>query len=562
MPVMPSQTTSTDGDRALPAAARLGGLLPARELAGQCRFTDAWRATCAAIVERPFHPEAWILLARIAAAQGHHETALACARRACELAPKWEAAAWVLKEELENGVPLRVPSSSPPLEMPELSVLPRLSVCLITRNEERHLTRCLNSIFDLAHEIIVVDTGSTDATVGIARSFGVRVRCVPWADDFSAARNEALLDARGDWILMLDADEELDEASRDQLTNELRQAEVLGYRLPILDVGGVKEDRNFVPRLFRNAPGLFYSGRVHEQIFPRVAALARQWGLVQMPAGSVLLHHGYAPDEMRRRDKIARNLRLIERALTETPGDAQLLMQHGLELARSGRQPEALDQYRRAADELARGGVGEVSPEFRETLLMQFTAQLLAAGRLAGVASLLHEPWIGENNLSASLSFVLGIACLKLGQPAEAAKHFQRTLARRNDPAIGPVHPDIHTVAPHHCLAMSLAAAGVVTAADSAFQAALQAAPDTHPVWMDYCRFLAGHGRETDAVRLCCQIAAKRPDDTAPWELGAAIMMRFPALGGFAREWIEEAGTRFPAHAGFRQMRLAVAPGV
>ena len=76
----------------------------------------------------------------------------------------------------------------------------RASLCVIARNEEANLSACLASAADLVHEIIVIDTGSTDRTKEVAASFGARVFDFPWCDDFSAARNESLRHATGDWI--------------------------------------------------------------------------------------------------------------------------------------------------------------------------------------------------------------------------------------------------------------------------------------------------------------------------------------------------------------------------
>ena len=89
-----------------------------------------------------------------------------------------------------------------------------LSLCMVVKNEERHLPRCLDSVRDLAGESIVVDTGSTDQTARIAAGYGAQV--IPFdftAVDFAAARNCAIAHARGRWILVLDADETLDRAS-------------------------------------------------------------------------------------------------------------------------------------------------------------------------------------------------------------------------------------------------------------------------------------------------------------------------------------------------------------
>lgn len=84
-----------------------------------------------------------------------------------------------------------------------------LSLCMIVRNEEQNLSECLDSVKNVVDEIIVIDTGSTDETVGIAESYGAQVEHFPWCDDFSKARNESIKYASGDWILWLDADERL-----------------------------------------------------------------------------------------------------------------------------------------------------------------------------------------------------------------------------------------------------------------------------------------------------------------------------------------------------------------
>ena len=96
--------------------------------------------------------------------------------------------------------------------IPQPGVLPEkpmLSICMIVRDEETTLPRCLKSVQDVADEVIVVDTGSKDNTVSIARDFGAKVYHFEWRDDFAAARNESLKYASGDWIFQIDADEEL-----------------------------------------------------------------------------------------------------------------------------------------------------------------------------------------------------------------------------------------------------------------------------------------------------------------------------------------------------------------
>src|ERR1700683_2153470 len=99
----------------------------------------------------------------------------------------------------------------------------------------------------------------------------------------------------------------------------------------MIDIGHEKEGCSYVPRLFRNAPGLFFVGRVHEQIFSSLEVRAREWGLKNVLGRSALLHHGYRPEVVAGRNKIERNLRLLRQAIEELPGEPNLLMNFGME---------------------------------------------------------------------------------------------------------------------------------------------------------------------------------------------------------------------------------------
>src|ERR1700730_1719400 len=94
---------------------------------------------------------------------------------------------------------------------------PTISLCVIARDEESFIGDCLASAQPFVDEIVVLDTGSTDATIEIARSYGARIGTFAWRDDFAAARNAAITLATCDWIFMLDADERLQPASGPQL---------------------------------------------------------------------------------------------------------------------------------------------------------------------------------------------------------------------------------------------------------------------------------------------------------------------------------------------------------
>src|SRR6185503_940117 len=249
---------------------------PAREHFRARQFAPAWNAAIKAIQQRPFHPEGWLLLAEIAQANGDIQQARECASRARNLAPKWKPARKFIASLPTNVTQTSAASDWAPLPP---KAPPRLSVCIIAKNEQAFLGQCLASIKPVADEIIVVDTGSVDNTAAIAREHGAQVHSFAWTDDFSAARNFSLQHATGDWLLILDADEELPPVSHEALRHQLNAVDVMAYRLPIIDHGKEDEGCSYVPRLFRNAPGLFFVGRIHEQVFTSIEVLRPEWGL-------------------------------------------------------------------------------------------------------------------------------------------------------------------------------------------------------------------------------------------------------------------------------------------
>ncbi len=166
---------------------------------------------------------------------------------------------------------------------------PTISLCMITKNEEDNLANCLNSVKDIVDEIIIVDTGSKDKTKEIAKKFNAKIFDFKWSDDFSAARNESLKHAAKDWILVLDADETLDEEGKKTIKelvkskdndaflllqkNYTNESSIAGF----VDEEHKKDGKtykgwygSFIARLFRNNKGYEFEGTVHELVEPSV----------------------------------------------------------------------------------------------------------------------------------------------------------------------------------------------------------------------------------------------------------------------------------------------------
>lgn len=214
---------------------------------------------------------------------------------------------------------------------------PRVSLCMIVRDEEQNLPACLGACADLFDEVVVVDTGSVDNTVEVARSLGAQVSHVPWRDDFAAARNETLRRASGDWIFWMDADDRLDPENRERLSRllaRLPQARV-GYTMAQRSIwhgpggGATRVDQL---RLFPVFPGLKWEYRVHEQ----VAGSLNAAGIALRKTDVVIDHVGRAdPDQVQR--KMERDLRMLELESGERPGDPLTRLKIGWTLVELGR---------------------------------------------------------------------------------------------------------------------------------------------------------------------------------------------------------------------------------
>jgi GT2 family glycosyltransferase/tetratricopeptide (TPR) repeat protein/glycosyltransferase involved in cell wall biosynthesis len=544
----PKTARKSSAPLVLPPCALLGHLAEARELLKKKKLDAAWASTLAAINARPFHPEAALILAEIAQAAGDSVSARHCAQYARTLAPEWKPAKQFLRGNLRGNNKHDWLVLPPAISNPQTKTTPRLSVCLITKNEEKFLAQCLASVRELAAQIVVVDTGSTDRTIEIAKQFNADVHSLAWNDDFSVARNEALRHATGDWVLMIDADEELLPEQRLTILSEMQTASVMAWRLPIIDVGREAEGCSYVPRLFRNAPALFFVGRVHEQIFTSIEVRRQEWGLENRLGKSALLHHGYTKEVVADRNKIERNLRLLKLAVEELPGEPNLVMSLGLELVRSGQLDAGLEQYWQAFMLMSALPAAQVVPELRETLLTQLATHLMTARRFPEIIQLWQAPFATSGGLTASQHFVLGLVHMELKQPAEVAEQMRQCIAKRDRPALSPINAEIRKAGPNHCLALSLVALKQMPAAESAFLAALADDPQSGPARFDFARFRFDQGQPLEALNLLNELVASHSDDPQVWQFGAQIALSQPGFLEFARDWTGEAIQHLPDH--------------
>lgn len=198
---------------------------------------------------------------------------------------------------------------------------PKISLCVIAKDESRVLPRMLRSVQGAVDEIIVVDTGSTDDTAEIAERFGARVLHRPFDDDFSDVRNVALAAARHPWILVLDADEVLAPGSGRHLRAAAADDRIAGAYLRFEnDLGGGRSHVCGLMRFFRNDPSIRFEYVIHEQALPSIAAYAREHGLRLAQLDQVRVYHdGYLAHRREERNKDERNERLFRKQVERFP---------------------------------------------------------------------------------------------------------------------------------------------------------------------------------------------------------------------------------------------------
>jgi hypothetical protein len=219
-----------------------------------------------------------------------------------------------------------------------------ISATMIVRDEEHFLPACLASIVDLVDEIVVVDTGSRDSTRDIARSFGARLIDFPWVDDFSAARNVAIDNARCDWMLYIDADERARPVARSVLARELAAPDLVTGTVVFRPRTGFTAYREH--RLIRRDPRIRFHGAMHESFLPDVERLVAA-GAGRIGETTLTLDHvGYDGDQSH---KLDRNLRLLLKQIEAAPRRPYLRWHLGAVLRDLGRLDEAEASWREGA---------------------------------------------------------------------------------------------------------------------------------------------------------------------------------------------------------------------
>lgn len=219
---------------------------------------------------------------------------------------------------------------------------PLISLCMIVKNEEAILPRCLASVQNVVDEMIIVDTGSTDKTREVAVAAGAKLYEFHWIDDFSAARNYSLSQASGHWILVMDADEELERESGKRMRKLAQENEADAYWVIIRHFYRNRLQNTLdIPhlRFFRNHPNYRYRKRYHEE---NTSSIVENNGrIAQNKEGLIIFHDGYLRPFAQGKPRVERAIQTMRLALSEQPNNAWLMAKLGIDLYTIGELDEA-----------------------------------------------------------------------------------------------------------------------------------------------------------------------------------------------------------------------------
>ena len=423
----------------------------------------------------------------------------------------------------------------------------KVSFCLITKNEQHNIRRCLTSLNQIENkQIIIVDTGSTDNTVEIAKSYGAEIYHHQWDNNFSRPRNKSLEYARGDWVMFLDADEELAPGALKTLKEEMAKPNILGYRLPLENVGSKLHGCNYVPRLFRNAPGLHFIGKIHETIHASVLVVMRQWNMEQTIGNTKILHHGYKPEELARKNKVKRNLALYDGALEELPDEPSIMMNYAHDLNHDGQNDRAHQIYKKILDILEQYQKEHITPEVREQFIHNYGVFLAQHLKMKELSEVMNTRTARETGPVANVHYMAGLGLMNCNKFRDAIPELEASMEKAYDDTLAPSLPDIRTWKPKHFLANCHASVGNELKAVKLWEEVIEECNDSTDPYHDYARFLSTLARNKEALEVLLKGLKVQGGTQKIWELGCGIVNKDPELSEMSLEWTEEALKHHP----------------
>ena len=374
----------------------------------------------------------------------------------------------------------------------------KLSLCMIVKDEEAMLPRCLAAVAPAVDEIVIVDTGSTDRTIEIAREYAATVIEKEWTGSFSDARNASFEAATGDWIIYLDADEVLvadDIQKLRSLTGRTwREAFYLVETSFTGELGDGAAITNNALRVFRNRPQYRFEGRLHEQIAQNLPLYAA--GRIEQSSVRID-HYGYLGAVRDAKEKSRRNLDLLKAQQAESPTDAFLYFNLGTEYSVIGDYSAALSEFERAWGLVK--SQGQEDRDYVPSLLQRLVTALRHCGRPAEAIARADEALERFPGFT-DMVFAQGLAALALNREDAAVGYWQRCIEMGDAPARFGASVGAGTYLPRISLAELSARRGDLETAKELLDWCIAMHPDVIAVIAPYASVMLRTGTSAEAL--------------------------------------------------------------
>ena len=387
---------------------------------------------------------------------------------------------------------------------------PKLSLCMIVRDNARTLPACLESIRTWVDEMIVVDTGSVDETPRIVESFGAKLFHFPWCDDFSAARNESLRHATGDWLFWMDSDDTIPpECGRGlrELVENQNDPSVVAYVMQVhCPGGGEPADRELNVtvvdhvKLFRNLPELRFDGRMHEQILGAIRRLGGDVAWTEL----YVVHSGSDQSPAAQARKLERDLRLLTLELAERPEHPFTLFNLGMTHVHANRFGDGAEYLRRS---ISRSNPGE--SHLRKAFALLVYAEMRQSHHAQALEACRRGRGLFPRDLE--LRFREGVLFHEIGRLDEARNAYLSVLSDVDDRHFSSVDKGLNGFMAHQNLAIVATDMGDLGEAERQWAEVVREAPRYRPGWRGMGDTLIREQRLADAEKLAGELMQDGP---------------------------------------------------
>ena len=365
----------------------------------------------------------------------------------------------------------------------------KLSLCMIVRDNEDTIEACLDSVYPWVDEIIIVDTGSVDRTPEICKKYGVKLFEFPWCDDFSAARNESIEFATGEWIFWMDSDDVISQEQGQRLRKLVygpHARGIDGYVMQVHCLSFVEGEITIVDhvKIFRNLPCYRFEHRIHEQILP---AIRRQGNSVAF-AEIHVVHSGSMQTEEIRKRKLERDFRILQLDIERFPDHPFVLFNLGMTYEDSGtfqQAEECLLKSIRFANE-------------EESHLRKAWALLISCQRQQGkmqsaieTAAQALELFPGDKEILFRRATMLQDE----GRLAEAIDDYLQVLTEPAEKVFQSIDPGLAGYKANFNLALAYSELGRIEQAIAQFRIAINSSPSFVSAWEELGRLFARSGQ-------------------------------------------------------------------